>query len=270
MRKTMVMMALTVAVAAHAGEKNDTTVIDNPGKVMIVTTDTVQTVTVTGRQGDQRYAESVPLNSWKMKKRKESKRDDGHDMNFDLGVGVNIPIGAPSEVNLRTFKSWEIFLGLRYCYTPKGKLQTYSAGLWLNWHNYGLKDSQFFDKDANGVIGVAEYPSNWSNRRSTLSVFSLSLPLLFTQRLGRGSKCKLTLGPVVNFNVYGRINNHYEQGDNEVDISTKGIGYRPVTIDLMGAFTYSKISLYVKYAPMNVLKKDRGPQFRSLTVGLYL
>ena len=37
----------------------------------------------------------------------------------------------------------------------------------------------------------------------------------------------------------------------------------------MAAFQYKGIGAYFKYSPMSVLKTDKGPQFRSLTFGLY-
>lgn len=98
-------------------------------------------------------------------------------------------------------------------------------------------------------------------------MFSINLPLLFTQSIGK--KFSVTLGPVVNFNVYGALNNRFEQGDDDYDITTHDIDYRPVTVDILGVIDYDGFGVYCKYAPMTVFKKDRGPEFKSLTFGLY-
>ena len=76
---------------------------------------------------------------------------------------------------------------------------------------------------------------------------------------------------MVNWNFYNRIRNSYEIGDEEFDISTKNIGIRPVTVDVLGVLHFADdFGVYVKYSPMSAFKKDRGPEFKALTIGLYL
>ena len=133
--------------------------------------------------------------------------------------------------------------------------------------NKGENVLKMFVKGEGKVIGLGEYPEKAGSKRSSIDVLSLSVPLLFTHRFGHQGKVRMTLGPVVNFNVRGRINNSYEIGDDEIEVSTKDIEYRPITVDLMGAVSYCNIGLYVKYSPMSVLKKDKGPDFHSLTFG---
>ena len=266
------MMALAAGMTAHANETNDTTVISKAEKVTIMTSDTIQKIQILGQDGnaDYRYEKSVPLNAYKMKKLRK-KKDEKETTYFegDLGVGIGVPTNAPEGYGFAAFKSGEIFLGLRYCYTPKNALQTYSVGLWFDWRQYGLSTNKMFVKDQYNVVSLENYPENASSRSSKINIFSLSVPFMFTQKFGQKSKCRLMLGPVVNFNVYGRINNSYEMGDVETSDKIKGLEYRPVTIDLMAAFQYKGIGAYFKYSPMSVLKTDKGPQFRSLTFGLY-
>ena len=272
MRKLLMMMALMAGMTAQANEMNDTTVISKAEKVTIMTSDTIQKIQILGQDGnaDYRYEKSVPLNAYKMKKLRK-KKDEKETTYFegDLGVGIGVPTNAPEGYGFAAFKSGEIFLGLRYCYTPKNALQTYSVGLWFDWRQYGLSTNKMFVKDQYNVVSLENYPEKASSRSSKINIFSLSVPFMFTQKFGQKSKCKLMLGPVVNFNVYGRINNSYEMGDVETSDRIKGLEYRPVTIDLMAAFQYKGIGAYFKYSPMSVLKTDKGPQFRSLTFGLY-
>jgi hypothetical protein len=77
----------------------------------------------------------------------------------------------------------------------------------------------------------------------------------------------------------GRINNDYTDGDNDVEISTKGFDYNVVTVDFMGILKSGGIGLYFKYSPMSVLKKKditaadgtiiENPQFKALSFGLF-
>lgn len=272
MRKLLMMMALTVAISAKANEKIDTVVVNKVDKVTIVTSDSTQQISIMGQEGnaDFRYDEKVPLNEHKMRQARRSKEKyDPYDFDFDVAVGVNTPIGVSDGYGFATFRSLEIFFGLRFKYTPEKALQTYSTGIWFGWDTYGLSTNRMFVKGANDVVGLADYPADAKSAVSRITMYSISVPFLFTQKLGRKSRCKFTVGPVVNFNLRGRLNTVFDQGDNEMDITTKGIEYRPVTISLMGIFTYKNVGLYCKYMPMSLMKKDKGPEFQSLTFGLY-
>ncbi len=190
-------------------------------------------------------------------------------LDFDIALGWNIMTNKPEGVSSKFFGSREFTIGLRYKYTPKKALQAYSVGLWVKWNRYAISDKMFY-KAENNVVALKDFPAGVGSARSRINIFSLSVPLFFTQKLGRESNWTVTLGPVVNFNVRGRLNNVYDQGDEEFDINTKGIKYRPVTVDLMGMLQYKGVGIYCKYSPMSVLKKDKGPQFRSVTLGVFL
>jgi len=190
-------------------------------------------------------------------------------LDFDVALGFNIMTNKPEGASSRFFASSEFTIGLRYKYTPKKALQTYSAGLWFQWNRYTLDDKMFY-KTADNVVALTDFPAGVGSKRSRINIMSLAVPLLFTQRLGRESDWRVTLGPVVNFNVRGRVNNEYDQGDDVYDISTKGIEYRPVTVDLMAILQYKKVGIYCKYSPMSVLKTDKGPQFKAVSVGVFL
>jgi len=272
MRKLLMMMALTAAVAVNAEEKVDTTVITNAQKVVIVTSDTAQTIQVVGGEGSEDYQQgkSVPLNEMKMRRlRKTKEKYDPWDTDFDLGVGVNTPLSVSEGYGFATFRSWEIFFGFNWGYTPEKALQTYSFGLWFDWKGYGLSTNKRMVKDQDNVVDLVDYPTGAQKGSSRIDMFSLSVPLLFTQKLGRTSKWSLTVGPVVNFNVRGRLNNYYEDNDVEYSESFKKLDYNVVTVDLMAAVRYKNLAFYCKYNPVNVFKKNKGPEFKSLTFGLY-
>ena len=277
MKKTMMMMAfLASGMIAYAGEKNDTTVIENAKKVIVIAGDSLQTVRVNGKEGDSKYYYENTISTKGAKTVKKRVFDtDNFNWDFDLAFGLPIATNVPGGMSFAPFKSYEWILGFRYKYTPKKALQTYSVGLWCNWRQYTLDTNKMFDKDAaSGVISVYDYPANASDKRSGIYVFGLSVPFLFTQKFGKKSPFRFSLGPVVNFNLYGRICNEYTLDDYVNEVKIKGIDYRPVTVDIMGLLSYSHVSLYCKYSPMSVLKENsangiENPQFRSISVGLF-
>jgi hypothetical protein len=134
-------------------------------------------------------------------------------------------------------------------------------------------------KDESDIVTFGNFKDSYSGVNSRINIFSLSVPFLFTQKLGKKSKSSFSIGPVVNFNLRGRINNDYTDGDNDVEISTKGFDYNVVTVDFMGILKSGGIGLYFKYSPMSVLKKKditvadgtiiENPQFKALSFGLF-
>lgn len=239
-RLLVVMLALFAGMNMQAREYNDT--------IVIVNGDTIKNT---------------------VKKRAYDKYKKVDFLDFDVAYGRMAALGAPDGMSFG-LKSHEWTLGLRYKYTPKKALQTYSVGLWCNWRRYTLYEDRMFVKGEHSIVGLEPYPALSCSKYSSIHLFSLSVPFFFTQQFGHNSHWRLTLGPVVNFNLKGSISNEYTIGDHEYDVITKGIEYRPVTVDIMGFVTYKKVSAYFKYSPMNVLKKDKGPQFHSLSFGVLL
>ena len=284
MRKIMMMVALIGCTAASATEMNDTVTFSNPRKVTVMTNDSVQKIKITGKQDDEsfRYESTVAIDKTKTSTKifKKVAEDDAKWV-IDLGIGWNAPTNMPSGHGFAVFRSQEVFAGVRYCYTPKGKTQTYSTGLWCDWRTYELPHSgkSCMGKDEGDIVNFGNFKDSYSDVRSHIRIFSLSVPFLFTQKFGKKSKSSFSIGPVVNFNLRGRINNEYTDGDVEVETSTKGFDYNVVTVDFMGILKSGGIGLYFKYSPMSVLKKNsvtaadgtiiENPQFKALSFGLF-
>ena len=277
MKKYFLTLALAaVCTAASATEMNDTVVFTNARKVTVMTNDSIQKVRISGKDGDEKfyYESKVSINKRSTKWIKKNVTEDENKLVLDLGYGWAAPTNTPNGHGFAVFKSKEFFLGLRYCYTPKKAMQTYSVGLWCDWRDYAVPKNNMMRENADNIVAFGEYPANVSETDSRIRIFSLSVPFLFTQKFGKKSKCSFSLGPVVNFNVRGRINNEWTDDDVEWESSTKEIGQRPVTVDFMGILKGDGIGLYCKYSPMSVLKSKsangmENPQFHSLSLGFF-
>lgn len=196
-------------------------------------------------------------------------KDDNDRWSMHFAFGVDIPTGAPSDVEFAPFRSWEFnWTVVQYDYTPGKSNTTLSAGLGLNWRSYtlsGHKQAFIKVKDfvyVDGALGAA-YDEFSSNIHTT----ALTMPLLVKQKFTKSFA--VSLGAQLNWNFYGRINNYWEQGDHAADELTKKIGQRPFTVDVLGMLHFGDFAVYCKYSPMSVLKKDRGEEFKSLAVGIY-
>ena len=196
------------------------------------------------------------------------KLDEDNNWKMHLYVGVDIPVSAPDGVDFAPFRSWEIGLTVaQYEYTPKNSKTTLSAGIGIDWRNYTLSGHDKMFVKANDIILVRDRDGKMSELASRISTTSLSLPLMVKQSFSKDFA--ISLGAQFNWNFYSRLNNYYEEGDDEVDVQTKKIGERPITIDVLGMLHFGDFAVYCKYSPMSVLKKDKGPDFKSLAVGFY-
>ena len=138
----------------------------------------------------------------------------------------------------------------------------------MEFRNYTLSGhDNMFVKDVD-QIGVEQRDGSISELSSSIYTFGLAVPVLVKQRFSKNFA--ISLGAQLNWYCYGRVQNHYEIGDNEFEVNTRGIKYRPLTVDLIGIVHVAKsFGLYCKYSPMSVMKKNYGPDFKSVSVGIY-
>lgn len=295
MKKLLLLAALAAQTAAYATETGDTLVIKDAHKVTIVTGDSLQKIKVQGMKTnpDYVYENSIQLvDSNYVEEQYTTYRDldavgnvFNHHDNPARRRGVTVYgtmhwamgfiAGISPDLSFSTFKSlegtWNILqLEVEPYSAGQRALQRYEVGLALNYRLYRFDTDRMLTKDGAGNVALGNFPDGTGARKSYANILSLSVPVFFTQRLGRKSRYRLTLGPVINFNVYGTLTNDYSVGDYDYEETVHHIGYRPVTVDLMGIIRYKWLGLYVKYSPMSVFKSGRGPELRSLSFGLYL
>ena len=202
--------------------------------------------------------------------------DENDRWTMHVNVGVDVPTDVPSGLDFAPFRSWEIGVTVvQYDYTPKNWKTTFSAGLGFDWRNYTLKghEKAFVKVPANTLgnpnefVNVAIADEKSDKRSSRIHTVSLSMPLMVKQRFNKNFA--ISVGAQLNWNFRAHLHNYFEQGDNEVSVDTKKIGHRPLTVDILGIVHIERFGLYCKYSPMSVMKKDRGPEFKSLAFGIY-
>lgn len=244
MKKLFFIALLAVGMTAGAEEKN----------AVMANTDTVAAPVVNG-DGGVKIADGKDC-------------DDRWSMHFN--VGISIPTGAPDGVDFAPFRSWEFGLtAIQYDYTPKKMSKTtFSAGLGVLWRKYTLSGHDKMFVKNGGVLEVVNREGAMADLSSNIHTFAITMPLLIKQRFGK--EFAVSVGAQLNWNVHGRSHNDFEIGDQEYDINTKDIGYRPFTVDIMAIVHVCKgLGIYCKYSPMSVLKNGRGPEFRSVSLGFY-
>lgn len=252
MKKLLLLAFLAVGMTVNAEEKNEDVVLNDANTATFAVTD------------DDDDDDSVTDNGIKIGK--GADENDTWSMHFN--IGVNIPVSTHG-LDFAPFRSWEFgWTACQYDWTPKKSKTTLSAGLGLSFRNYTLSGHDDMFGKVSDVVVVGKRDGSISELSSSIYTFGFSMPVLVKQRFGKNFA--ISVGAQLNWYCYGRVNNNYEIGDDRIDVSTKGIGYRPITVDILGIVHIAKsFGFYCKYSPMSVMKKDRGPEFKSISAGIY-
>lgn len=162
--------------------------------------------------------------------------------------------------------TWAVVLGVRMTHGP----HSLTAGLGIDWRNYVTTGDRYLHKDEEGRITLMPYEEGSSRHRSRIQTFSLQIPVLYGISFGSRRNFQFLAGPVLNFNTGGNIKTQYRLGSNDYSIKTRRIHQKPVTVDMMAEIKYKSVGIYVRYAPMEVLKSSTGLGFKSISTGIML
>ncbi len=289
--KRILFLTLMAAVTNAFAAENDTLVIEKPQRVTIITGDSLQSIRVKGKEGDNSFdyqntiqlidsnyvsTETYNKSLWDLmpfgKKKDCEKRGN---MQFALiasfSVGFTTAVGAADGVNIPVGPSWEFMWDIAQIQVRPWKERNhyFYTGFGLDWRNYRMTDQNRFVEQPDGRIVATPYPQGSNPDFSRIKVLSLTVPFTygffpFKQGLFRGFE----IGPVLNFNVYSSIKTRYSiDGEKQKDI-TKGLHRNPVTVDFMVKLQMKYFNIYAKYSPCNVLDTAYGPKFRSVSFGV--
>lgn len=202
----------------------------------------------------------------------KSKNSHWEVVTGGFGLGFVYPKGQPAGLGLQWNKSLEISwvnaLAVRY----RHKTISLSLGLGFDWRNYKITTSGHgLGINSEGGITTRPYPENTHSPSSRIKVFSLGLPLLYTQKIPK-TTLSVTVGGILNFNTHASLKAWYTNVDgNHVEEYSGHLNHRRITFDAFGALNlYKGIGLYVRYSPQSVLQGHSSPQFSPLSAGLML
>lgn len=154
--------------------------------------------------------------------------------------------------------------------------QNISLGVGIHHHSYSMKRPGMLVRDyAGDCVELSTYPFNEENkakrRSSNLNIWSVQFPLIFSQKIVK--KLNLSVGGILNWNTYARIDNRYEIDKTEFNTRFKGLKQNKVNFDIMGALTWNQTGIYCRYSPGKFFKDGHGPEIKNtwtlgLTIGL--
>ena len=183
-----------------------------------------------------------------------------------IGIGMVNVVNAPDDLNVDMGASYELsvdnLLKFRYNLLP---VTSVSLGAGVSWRNYRMTGHTRFVKEGNNIT-LDSYPEGADIKFSRLKIFSITVPFMINQAIGR--KAALSVGPVVNINTYGSLKTRYVLNDEKIKEQSKNIRQNSATIDFMAKLRLGEIGVYAKYSPSHVLNTAFGPEFNSFSAGV--
>lgn len=181
--------------------------------------------------------------------------------------GIDIEMGKSYEIGIDNLIAYELCL--------PGMSDIFSIGTGINWRNYRMTgETRFIQQD--GVMSTGNYPEGTEGRFSRIKIFSLGFPVMYMHKfpvkmLAR-TNLKIKIGAILNWNSYGSVKTAWTEPDGtKAEEFNKRIGQRKFSVDIMAAVQIAPwTGLYFKYSPMDLFKDGRGPEFQTLSTGIYL
>ena len=182
----------------------------------------------------------------------------GFVIGWDNASGIDVNMGRSIDIG------WLNVIGAKFKISRWHRI---TAGLGIDWRNFRLnKDVRFMQED--DYLSVAPYPEGAEPKSSRVKVFSLTMPILFRQRLF--STVDIFAGPVVNFILHASVETIYNLNGEKVKESSNKIHPVPVTVDIMGGMKWKFIGAYVRYSPCHVLQERHATVFTPFTTGIIM
>ena len=177
---------------------------------------------------------------------------------IETSEGMDMDMGASYEFSL------DHLLRFNYNVLPATSV---SMGFGMTWRNYRMTGRTRFIKEGDKLV-LGAYPEGSDIKFSRLKVFSLTVPFMINQSLGR--KVVFSVGPVVNFNTHASLKTRYTLNGEKVKEKNNNIHQKRMTVDLMAKLRFNSLGVYAKYSPSDMLNTDFGPKFRSFSTGITL
>ena len=270
---SFIIAAMLIAAATMSAQTSDTvTVIESPSQVIITESSTGTRVNVIGQKENKSYSYNYSMqhasndtvhttSDWELNYPfKKNRRNACHWTIESKGLYFGGGLKTSYDLVNNSF-NWGILniVSINY-HTLHG--QHFSLGVGYDNKRFSLKRPNCFVMDeTTNIVSTETYPDNVKERSSVLSVRAIQFPLLFQQDLGEDFH--IVLGASMNWNVYAKCNTHYKVNKTTHDVSYRGIKQNKVTLDVIGALSYSGLAIYCRFTPSNMFKQGYGPEIKS-------
>ena len=177
-------------------------------------------------------------------------------------------------VTLKADQSTEWFINLFQHILPlyHNKLGL-TTGLGMSWYTFRLDDNTHL-VDVNGVTGVYPAPAGINYQYSRLKVVYLTIPALLEWQPfeGKARSIYFSLGVVAGIKTFSSYKVCYNDASgNKVEtVEARGLNTNPLSLNYMAQIGMGDISVFAKYSPTNLFQSGKGPEVRTVSLGLML
>ena len=237
---------------------------DNPGYFYSQRMEVDSTAAVIIEEKNADWDFNIPF----INKNSKTKKYRGNLCVGGFGFGVVNAIETSEGMDMDMGASYEFSLDhlLRFNYNVLPATSV-SMGFGMTWRNYRMTGRTRFIKEGDKLV-LGAYPEGSDIKFSRLKVFSLTVPFMINQSLGR--KVVFSVGPVVNFNTHASLKTRYTLNGEKVKEKNNNIHQNRMTVDLMAKLRFNSLGVYAKYSSSDMLNTDFGPKFRSFSTGITL
>ncbi len=203
---------------------------------------------------------------------------EAHWAGFGLGYSNftdgSFHMTSVDGVTLKADQSTEWFINLFQHILPlyHNKLGL-TTGLGMSWYTFRLDDNMHL-VDVNGVTGVYPAPTGIVYKFSRLKVVYLTIPALLEWQPfeGKAHSIYISGGVVAGIKTFSSYKVCYNDASgNKVEkVEARGLNTNPLSINFMGQVGMGDISVFAKYSPTNLFQSGKGPEVRTVSLGLML
>ncbi|MGM9804144.1 MAG: hypothetical protein ACI308_08215 [Muribaculaceae bacterium] len=297
MNKSAITLLAAISLTAnlHAGNtlETDSINITNAKSVTIVERDGKVTLQIDGTEGNPDYTYIRTINNDGITVVKEENRRLGfkipfvdrdtdsrdivksHRSHFDFcmnigGFGWVTTTQKPSDFRNLMKHSVEFCFDhlINVKFYPQGDNRThFMLGFGMQWRNIALDNQRWMRDPETRQIAYGPWDDSYYDRSSRLHTYSLTVPLMLIQPIGRDFS--LSVGAKACFNVCASAICDYRNDDIHYNESFSHLNQRPVTAELCAAINlWNTIGLYANYAPCRMFKDGKGPELKTFSIGV--
>ena len=228
-----------------------------------------------GRSSEQRkYLMSIDVPSPLPKKEFKSKSgyysSPHHDASFGMGFAGFADKGDFSDIPFLYASSPEINFTMYYenALSSSNKKWGLVTGIGIRWVRYHLKGNHYFE-EMDDYTHIMKAPDDWKFSKSKLGITTLNIPLLLEWKT-RNNGFYLAAGAEFSLKTASSSRIFYKdrRGKKQKEKVDEGMTLRPITYDILVQGGLQDVGLFMRYSPISIFEKNKGPELYPLTFGL--
>lgn len=291
MKRTLLSLAAALACAINATAQSDTLVVNHPDKVNVCTSGDTLSINILGSKDnpDYFYQKTVMIDSdkevvtstsqdistsigWDFSLVEKDKSDMVLDLYFcpQFSLGWNIPLGKPADMKLKGIRSGEFGLDIcRFRYIPSGSRWKFCLYYGFLFNRYVFKKSMM-TSSSDGNVFFTPYPDEVNSRSSATNALSSNLTLMTHYQLKKNREVGLGIALTNPLMMHCLYKSKYKLPDGTSVVDMYELPMRRSLFSIKAEYMFRQFGFYLRYTPMSILKKDKGPSFQQLSLGLQM